>query len=313
MRILMNKWVGGAWGFITESIVNALKDKGHVVERYNGEENHWHRFDPDLYIGCSGHRQVIPPRRRAMVAIHVNPYTSITIPGINESPDAIEWVKSQKPDVVFGYGTQQDSIFWKSWLLNLGIPWVPMPTAGDKLQFKDLGRERANDIIYLGGRWTYKAKTIDEYLFPVFDEINCTKEIRGWGGWPDRMRVKTIDDSEVNNFLNTGLIGPCMSEEHTQKFGIDIPERAFKLALCGVCAIHDPVPAIKNLVPSLVVSKDAKDYKQLIEYYVKHRDEATEIAKKQQQEVLASNTYHHRCAALFESLGLYDDAKKMLT
>lgn len=313
MRILMNKWVGGAWGFITESLINALNDKGHIVKRYDGLESSWQRFDPDLYIGCSGHRQHIPNKRRAMVAIHVNPYGPVNIQGINESEDAISWVLSQKPDVVFGYGSQNEEIFWSYWQTRHDIPWVPMPTAGDKKIFADLKLERDLDIVYLGGRWAYKAQTIDRYLFPVIHKLNCRKIIRGWGGWPEDMKVEKIDDHDVNYFLNRGFVGPCISEKHTQQYGIDIPERAFKLALCGVCVIHDPVPSIKHLIPSAVVAKDENDYYELVKYYVENPCDAQRIAESQKIAVLQGNTYHHRCAALFRRLGMITEADHMCT
>jgi hypothetical protein len=308
----MNRYVGGAWGFITDSIINALKDKGHVVERYENGVDQWHRFDPDLYIGCSGHKQIIPSRRRAMLAIHVNPFGPVDLQSINESAESLEWVKDQKPDVVFGYGSQNDKIMWSYYNAKFGIPWVPMPTAGDRLIFQDLGKERNLDVVYLGGRWAYKAQTIDEYLLPILQNKQYKIGLRGWGGWPSNLNASSIDDKDVNGFLNCGVVGPCMSEIHTHKYGIDIPERAFKLALCGVCAIHDPVPSIRNMISSMVVASSKQDYQNLVDYYVKHFDEAREIAQIQRLEVLSAHTYHHRCSTLFEALGLTDDARKML-
>lgn len=312
MRILMNKWVGGAWGFITTSIINALRDKGHVVERYDGQEDQWHRFDPDIYIGCSGHKQPIPLRRRAQVAIHVNPFGPVDLKNINESTDDIEWVKRQNPDAVFGYGTQNDSIFWSYWTQKLGIPWVPMPTAGDKTIFSDLKQDRPYDLIYLGGRWPYKALTIDKFLIPVLDNTKNYK-VHGWGEWPEKYGVSGIDDKDVNQFLNSGRVGPCMSEAHTQAYGIDIPERAFKLVLSGVLAIHDPVPTIKSIVPSMIVARDSKDYYDLIIHYIENPDEASEVAGRQLADVLKANTYHHRCAALLKTLGHTTQSEDMVS
>lgn len=311
MKILMNKHVEGAWGFITESLVNAFKDRGHLVLRYDGDEGNWHKFDPDLYVGCSGHKQAIPVNRRAKIAIHVNPYGPVNINGIDESTENINWVLRQNPDAVFGYGIASDKIFWSYWTERHGIPWVPMPTAGDKLLFNNMQRPRSIDLIYLGGRWTYKAMTIDEYLLPVLRSVQ-NKKVFGWGGWPEDIESSRLEDSKVNEFMNMGRVGPCMSEKHTQLFGIDIPERAFKLALAGVLAIHDPVPTIKSIMPTIIVATNARDYKDLIIYYIENKEEAAIMSEKQRQDVLTSNTYHHRCATLLSALGFKEESMDMI-
>lgn len=308
----MNKKVGGAWGFITESFVNALVDKGHTALRYDNNIDTWHNFDADIYIGCSGHRETIPKDTRTKKAIHVNPYGPVKIDGIDESLAAIEWVHAQKPDAVFGYGGPGDRIFWSYWVSKLGIPWAPMPTAGDKILFKDMGLERDVDLIYLGGRWPYKAKTIDKFLLPVYKSLQCRKALKGWGGWPQEFGDTNIADHEVNAYFNRGRVGPCMSEQHTQSYGIDIPERAFKLALCGVMFVHDPVATLKSLIPSAVVVNDPQEYLDVIEYYVKNEDDRYRVAKQQQADVLQNQTYHNRMSTLFEVLGFAEQARLMI-
>ena len=312
MKVLMNKKVGGAWGFITESLVNALVDKGHDVRRYDGKMSSWEDFDPDIYIGCSGHKEDTPVITRTRKAYHVNPFGPVEIPNINEQQHDIDWVLAQKPDVVFGYGSNQDRIFWSHWTKIAGIPWVPMPTAGDKTLFSDLNLDRQYDVIYLGGRWVYKAKTIDAYLLPALREMKGTYKLRGWGGWPPEFNSSEIADQEVNAFINSGKIGPCMSEEHTHIYGIDIPERAFKLALCGTLVIHDFVPSIKALIPSAVVASDPIEYLDYIEHFIKDDDSRNKLRETQKTEVLNSQTYHHRIATLFTALGYTEEAKLMV-
>ena len=305
----MNKKVGGAWGFITESFVNALRDKNHEVLRYDDNLETWHSFDPDIYIGCSGHKENIPKNTRTKKAIHTNPFGPVNINGINESQETIDWVANQNPDLVFGYGSPNDRIFWSYWYDRLGIPWIPMPTAGDKTIFNDLHLNRHIDLVYLGGRWPYKAKTIDKYLMPVLQNLDCSKMVRGWGGWPPEFQASQIEDSEVNGFFNIGKVGPCMSEIHTQQYGIDIPERFFKLALCGVLAVHDPVPSIKSMVPSAVVASNPSDYASLIKSFIDDESSRIEIAAKQKEEVLKAHTYHHRMASIFDTFGFSEEAK----
>jgi len=313
MNILMCQRVGGAWGYITDSIINALRDKGHKVQRWDGHLESWYEFNPDLYIGCSGHRQPIPAKHNAKIAIHVNPYGPVNLKGINESDDAIRWTLNQKPDVVFGYGQEEDRILWSYWTKRHGIPWVPLPTAGDKTLYKLIDTPKSYDIVYLGGRWPYKALSIDAFLVPVLKESSNYK-LHGWGDWQPGLCSGILAEDQTAIFLNSGKVGPCISEKHTHEYGIDIPERAFKVALCGALVVHDPVVQIKRMIPSALVASNADQFKEYCLLYTKpdKEEERKTIAMKQREEVLAAHTYHHRVAAVFKQIGFEEEAERMI-
>lgn len=314
MKIFVTHRPGGAYGFITDGWLNALRDKGHNAIRWDGSVDTWDSFSPDLYIGASGHKQPIPSNRSAKIAIHVNPVGPVNMGNINESQENINWTVKQKPDVVFGYGFESDRVVWSGWTEKYDIPWVPMPTAGDKTVFLDTQRERINDIVYLGGRWPYKGLTIDTYLLPLLRNIKIKSSLYGWGDWPDYTCNGILPDDKVVDFLNSGKVGPCISEKHTQQFGIDIPERVWKLALCGTLAIHDPIPTLKNQFKNALIAKNAEQYRDLcIEYSrTENQEERNKIAEEQKQEVLKNHTYHNRIADLFFGLGWEDEAKHMI-
>ena len=58
----------------------------------------------------------------------------------------------------------------------------------------------------------------------------------GWGGWQGVKQYKGVlpESDSGRRFLSSALVGPCVCESHTTKYGIDVPERFFKVALCGV-------------------------------------------------------------------------------
>lgn len=318
MRILMCHRPGGAFGFITDSMINALRDKGHVVQRWDNDESTWRNFDPQLMIGCSGHRQNIPrDRGNCKLALHVNPYGPVNIDGINESNDSISWVIDKKPDVVFGYGHNDDRLLWQYWPDRAGIPWVPMPTAGDRTIFKQVIDDNAKqyDLVYLGGHWAYKGKVIDKYLLPILKSNKLSYKLYGWGDWPSGICSGQLADDQACSFLNSGRIGPCISELHTHAYGIDIPERAFKVALCGTLVIHDTTISIRRMIPSAIIANSPKHFADLCNYYSmpEHTAERITLIKKQQSEVLELHTYHHRMATLFRALGLADEALNMVS
>jgi hypothetical protein len=315
MRIFLPHRPGGAFGFITDGILNCLRDRGHDARRWDGNLDSWREFSPDLYIGASGHKQPIPEQRGAcLVAMHVNPYGPVGISGINESQETIDWVLAQKPDAVWGYGFDHDRFLWSYWTKKHGIKWVPMPTAADSTLFRDLQTPRELDIVYLGGRWAYKGLTIDQYLVPVLRDKRMTSKLHGWGEWQPGLCQGILAEDEAAEFLNSGKIAPCVSEQHTQQHGIDIPERVWKVALCGTLAVHDPVPTMRKEFPSLIMGQNPQQY---FDYCLRlsrpENDlERQEIAAAQKLEVQNKHTYHHRLARLFEDLGWPTEAKRLL-
>jgi len=314
MRVLFCHRPGGAFGYITDGMINAFRDRGHSVARWDGKEESWFDFAPDLYCGSSGHRQPIPLRRKCKIALHVNPYGPVNINGINESNESIRWTLNQKPDVVFGYGHEEDRILWSYWTKQHGIRWVPMPTAGDKTIFKVLPDiKKEFDIVYLGGKWAYKGITIDAYLMPILQEHKLSYKLHGWGEWPQNMCSGILPDDMACRFLNSGKIGPCISEQHTHSYGIDIPERAFKVALCGSLIIHDPVIAVRRMIPSALVASSPTQFKDYCHHFSENDKERIDIVAKQRQEVLSGHTYHHRISLLLKQLGFDDEAHHMIS
>jgi len=314
MRVLFCSRVGGAWSFITDGMINALRDIGVTADRWDGKRYSWDAFSPDLYIGCSGHRQDVPNDRKCKVAIHVNPYGPTKIdPNINESQGAIDWVKSIKPDAVFGYGHESDRHYWSFWDKN-GILWVPMATAGDVTIFNVAnGEHNKYDIGYVGGRWPYKAKDIDAYLFPVLRDTTISHMVRGWGTWPDNLCGGPITDNEVPILLASCRIVPCISEPHTLVHGIDLPERVFKSALSGAVVIHDPVPGLDRYLPHIIIASNPKVFHYEIKGLLREPSWLPKIAQQQRDDVLAAHTYHHRMATLMSAIGFDDTASSLLS
>lgn len=308
---------GGAFGYITDGWINALRDRGYNVQRWDGQINSWNTFKPDLYIGSSGHRQPIPRDPNCLIAMHVNPFGPIDCGPINEPKQSIDYIKNLNPNVVFGYGFNEDRIYWQYWTTKLGIIWCPMPTGADATVFKNLVQfdQRPLDAVYIGGRWTYKAKSIDVFLIPMkkwIEKHNKTMEIHGWGEWQDGVSHGVISDDVVTATFNRAKIGPCVSEPHTQEWGFDLPERIWKVAACGCLPVHDPVPTLRQILPNLPMGQNKQRYAELCLYYINNLAEASALANSLHDEVMNNHTYHHRLAGLFRSLGWNDEAHHML-
>jgi len=319
MKVMVVRPPGGAFSYITKGYINSFNDIGVDARYWNGDFKTAHDFNPDLYIGCSGHRQNIRSAGvNPKVAIHVNPFGDRLTPlfgvDINEPFDAIEWVKSQKPDIVFGYGLQQDyKTYWRNWLSI--AKFVGCPTAGDIVEYYPQREECDYKVAFLGGRWGYKANNINKWLLPSINKLGDKIAIRGWGGWHGVNQYRGI--LPVNDsgraFLSSAMVGPCVCEPHTTKYGIDIPERFFKVALCGSLPILDKIEGFNRYCDEHVMAKDPNDYYSKIVNYSCNPDyihEGKEVAKRIRTEILNKHTYHHRMRDICIATGFTNIAER---
>jgi hypothetical protein len=305
MKILFTHKPFGAYGFISESWMNCCEQMGIEVRRWDGEIDSWRAFDPDVYIGYSGHRQPIPPPgpgRRAKIAVHVNPIppTGLTST-VDEHPGTVGWVAEQSPDVIFGYAHEHDRRWWAGWRAKVACPFVPMATAGDITLYRPRPALAGTvNATYVGGYWPYKARSIDQFLLPVADRIGL--RIHGWGDWP--RPVGGVTDEQVPLLLAAAKVGPCISEPHTHAIGIDLPERVFKVVLSGAIAVHDPALNVGLVLPTLPVASTADAYLALCESVLAMTEQARrDLSRQLIGEVLNGHSYHHRLARLLAALG----------
>jgi len=307
MRVLIVKRVGAAYGYVTDGFVNALRTVGCAVQRWDGAIETWEQFNPDLYIGCAAHPQEPPKGHRAALALHVNPLGPVTIPDIMESAKNVAWVCKVKPTVVYGYGFDDDYIYWSHWQEKHGINWVGMSTACDATIFKDLKASKTLDVVYLGGYWPYKAQSIEPFLFPILNNPRIKSKVMGWGQWPERYEVQPCPETEGNAFLNSGVIGPCISEPHTHQWGIDVPERVFKVAAIGLLPIIDSVPTLKRKLLGVPMASTGEEMVELAVHYLDNPSERIALANALQKNVLSQHTYHHRMANLLINIAKADN------
>lgn len=317
MRILTCNPTGGAFRYILSGIQTALRLAGNDVSTVKD------KIVPsnfDLYIGCSGWPQQIPPKnkRGGKIGIHVNPYGPRKVgshdngPVIDESQKAINWVLAQQPDFVFCYCS--DTFvpeYFGYWTSKHGIPVIGMPTAADITIYKPHKPEERYmcDIAWVGGRWPYKVIMMDKYLTPLF---RYKHKVYGWGNtWRNN---QTIDDMDVPKLFVSAKICPSVSESHTVHHPIDVPERVFKVPASGGFTIHTPTPAGHDLWGDIIpTAKDVHSWIELHEYYLNHDDERIALAKQQRELILARHTYFDRCMGIAKAINDNDMVNKLMT
>jgi len=318
LTIFITNSKSGAFYEIATGWYNSFKLGGHNVTMWDGDPQTWHRLIPDIFIGCSGWRQTPPSDHKARIAIHVNPYCNsiVQVPGgpvINEAKVAIDWTLQQKPLFVFGYGTQEDvERLWFKWHQNHGINIIGMPNAADITKYKPIPKNHDYicDIGWVGGYWGYKAINLDKYLIPIAKRHHTIW--LGWSGPSGLWKGKATQD-QVLSLFNSAKVCPCVVEPHTTKFGIDIPERIFKVAACGALTISDPIYGIDRLFSKdvLPTASDPSSYHQLVEMYI-NMDEASR--KKQanimRSKVLHDHTYLNRAQTFLRAFGYNNEANE---
>lgn len=306
MRILTCAPNGGAFKYILDGISNALRLAGNTVDVAPATVPN----DFDLYLGCSGWTQKLPPKpqRKGLVGIHVNPFGTKKVgsvdggPVIDESPAAIKWVLEQQPDFVYCYCSDQFTPqYFNFWTSKHGIKVVGLPTAADiTIYYPRQPEERFKcDVAWIGGRWPYKAITMDKYLPQLFKAYKS--KVYGWGGWGND--GKTISDAEVPILFASATVSPCVSEPHTVVHPVDLPERPFKAIASGGLVIHTPSPAVAPIFGDTVpVPRDMQHWMDLVMHFIVHPDERVQRIAAQRKAVLANHTYFDRCAGIARAI-----------
>jgi hypothetical protein len=320
MKVMVIKPTGGAFNFITLGFINAFKDIGIEAVYWDGSPQQIINYKPDLVINASAWKKEIPKQIRGSLklAIHVNPYSQNRLQlvhgnDINEPQGTINWVLSQKPDVVFGYGYKDDAEkYWGYWASKHGIQFIGLPCAGDVKEYYP-SNSQPNDLVYFGGRWSFKAHKLDKWLLPVVDSIGM--EIKGWGGWEGIKGYsgKIPENDSGRKFLASSKVCPCICEPHTSIYGIDIPERVFKVSLCGSLPIMDFVPGFNRYYETYIMAKDPSEYLEIIKKYAKdtkYEEERKKLTNIIRKETLRNHTYHNRMKDLCKNLGFNDIVKK---
>jgi hypothetical protein len=323
VNILIANTKSGAFFEIATGWKNAFKAGGHQAALWDGTERTWKKYRPDIYIACSSwesKRSLVALRRlhNTKLVVHVDPYSKekIQVPGgppIGARQEHIKWTVRQEPDFVFGYGLQEDmERYWIHWRQKHGLKIVGMPNAADSTIYKPRPADPnlACEIGWVGGYWKYKALNMDKYLIPVVRTLDTV-----WFGWsgPKGIWNGKASQEQVIRLFNSAKVCPCIVEPHTTRYGIDVPERMFKVSACGALAVLDPFIGVERYFSkdSIVMARSPQEYLDLCKKYVAmKKEERRAQAKKMQKAVLLKHTYLNRVQTFLNQLGFSDEANK---
>lgn len=169
------------------------------------------------------------------------------------------------------------------------------------------------DIGFVGGYWPYKGIIINEYLFPLLNNIGeYNIKIFGNQPWPVNQYCGLIGDSDVKNLFASATICPNLSEPHAHKFGIDVNERIFKILFAGGFCVSDYVESYKIFGNGIVMCKTPEEFREKILYYINNRDQRDHIIKTGRHIVKNNHTGFHRIAKIMSAFGLDNHSSRIL-
>jgi len=172
------------------------------------------------------------------------------------------------------------------------------------------------DIGFTGGYWQYKARNLNPYMMPLCHDNNLNVKIFGNQKWPVSQYLGTIDSARVNDLFCSSTVSPNVSEPHSTRWGFDIIERPFKILSSGGFCVSDYVESMQNDVfteNEIPCGKTAKEFVELVKYYVNNPEERKKFMEKGRKLVLTQHTYYDRMGKVLRELNLDSEAMKMET
>lgn len=174
------------------------------------------------------------------------------------------------------------------------------------------------DVAYIGGRWPYKGNNIDKVILPLLNErtaplINDRKiqcHIYGNQGFQGIAQYRGFaKDEDMKDIFASAVCCPNVSEPHSNRWGFDVVERPFKVALAGGFCILDNV---RSLIDSYIVDggcilpvyNSYKDLYDMIECAIEHPEIREAGIKNAYEHTLRNHTYFNRVMDLFDHLNM---------
>ena len=168
------------------------------------------------------------------------------------------------------------------------------------------------DIGFVGGFWPYKGQVIEPYLFPLLHPIGKYRvKIFGNQPWKVNQYCGNIEDDQVKNLFASAKICPNLSEPHAQRYGFDVNERIFKILYAGGFCITDNVKGYQTTFQDGIVTADSpSDFKEKVDYYLKHPEEREKISAKGRKIVTENHTSINRIKQILREFNF--DVKESL-
>lgn len=161
----------------------------------------------------------------------------------------------------------------------------------------------ASDISFIGGRWGYKARTIDKWILPLTKK-NWNVKIFGNQSWGIPEFCGFAPSGMEKDIFSSAKVCPNVHEPHSQDFGYDVIERPFKLLANKCIVVSDYVEDLPKMLPHVICCKNPEEYSEKIEEVIVNPEKFNDIKEAGYEHVINNHTYFHRMAKTFDAVGL---------
>lgn len=337
MRFLIEYSDGGSVS-VRSGWIRVLRALGHDAQFWNPQLTSafdaFNKFGPDVFLGCSYNvDDAIEKCIRSRPALRVGLFGSAwgpladalpahEFPIVRVSEDEkrrLERLKKDtgNPQFVFIHATGPYLEASMSGWREIGIEPIGVLNAADIYVYKPgvFTPGLACDACFVGGKWPYKSRKLDPYIFPLISS-DLNVKIFGRNHWQVPQYLGTISQENECNLYSTATVCLNVSEPHStdERYGCDIIERVFKVLACGGFLVTDYVPEMELVFPPgcFEDTDSPVHFLELVTHYVQHPQERLPLIRAGYSFVLNHHTYHHRVAQLLEGLGLHSEADKCL-
>jgi hypothetical protein len=338
MKILIANDGPTAFYYIRLGLARAFSASGHEVQLWNIDEkpanDAFDEVQPDLFLG-----QTYNMNRSTINAIKERPHMKVIMKAGDWGPLGQEIAKGDygvlmasepekkaildlyeetgKPDYVHIYYHPDYLERTHGGWLQSGVNVHSHMLGADVFDYTNGQRveQFESDITFMGGYWPYKARNIDAYLLPLCLDYKYRIKIFGNSHWPVAQYCGFAPPEMARHILASATITPQLHEPHSTAFGFDTSERTFKLLANRCFCISDYVEGLDKLFglrDRLVMARTPEEFKEMVDYYLKHPEKRQPYIDAGYKEVMDKHTYFHRVRDIFNNLGLAGYANKAM-
>lgn len=337
--VIADDCVGGAHSWQRKSMAKAFVYCGHEVVIWDiNKKSEYDCFDlhgPDLLISqtynltpalikCIEENPAIKVIMKASDFGSITPIVKSKYPILDKTDKELELLLklkelTGKPDFLFIHYhpdyLEKTHGFWK----NEGFKVVSDLNAADIFEYTngEIREEFKCDIGYVGGSWDYKNIVLHPYILPLCENFDYKIKIFG-NGWSIPQAMGFLPEGQEKNFYISSKINICLHEPHSQKYGYDITEKFFKLAINKAFSVCDYVAGLEDIYPKHSVNscKTPKEFHQWIhdllydwDNYKMFRRDYIENAYNH---TLKHHTYFDRIYSIFKHFDMEEEANNVM-
>ena len=157
------------------------------------------------------------------------------------------------------------------------------------------------DIGFVGNFWSYKAETLNTYLYPLCYGNKYKVKICGNSHHPVPQYIGSLPFGSEKNFYKSCRINFSMSEPHSREFGYDVIEKPFKIACSKGFFVSDYVDGLNKLFSEdIVMVKDPSEVKETVDFFLENESERKKHVESMYNNVIESHTYLDRAAQILD-------------